>query len=172
MGMTTYLLVIGDREALGWILTDQRMAFSTQSRSEVRSLKIGDRLLIYTTRSAFRNPNRDRGRVIGTATVRSQVAPLEQPVCFGPRVYPVGCDLKIGPLLPRGSGIELKPLVPNLDTFAEHRQTWPILLRRPLLRMTNRDAKRIELQLQEALAKRTSKDVLADYSKWYRPEVR
>lgn len=170
--MTTYLLVIGAREALGWVLTDQRMAFATKSRSEVRSLRIGDRLLIYTTRAAFRNPHRDRGRVIGTAIVKSQVAQLDRPVCFGLRKYPVGCDLEIGPLLPRGSGIELAPLVPNLDTFAEHRQSWSILLRRPLLRMTDRDAQRIERQLQKALEKSTSKDVLEDYSKWYRPQKR
>jgi hypothetical protein len=61
----TYLLVIGDREALGWILSAERMAFPDFRRAETRSLKSGDRLLIYTTRGCFKNPTRDRGRIIG-----------------------------------------------------------------------------------------------------------
>ena len=61
LNMATYLLVIGDREALGWILAEQRMAFSSMSRPHVRALSPGDTLLLYTTRGCFKNPTRDRG---------------------------------------------------------------------------------------------------------------
>jgi hypothetical protein len=166
--MATYLLIIGNREALGWILTSRRMAFPDASRPEVRLIRIGDRLLIYTTRGAFGNPKRDRGRVVGTATVKSQVARLERPIRFGEREYPVGCDLDIGLVLPLGAGVELGPLVPELDTFAEHRQAWPMLLRRPLLRLTERDSERIGNRLKKLNKGGRFDDVLDEYSKWYR----
>jgi hypothetical protein len=83
--MSTFLLIIGDREALGWILDARRTAFSGAHRSEVRSLNLGDELMLYTTRRAFKNPNRDRGRVIGIARVTSEVTQLNQPVLFGGR---------------------------------------------------------------------------------------
>jgi len=67
--MASFLLVIGDRDALGWILAEQRMAFPTAQRAEVRALRIEDELFLYTTRGAFKNPTRDRGRVIGAARV-------------------------------------------------------------------------------------------------------
>jgi hypothetical protein len=165
--MTTYLTIIGDRVALGWVLKSRRMAFPGRTRSEVRSLGVGDELLIYTTRKAFGNPTRDRGRIIGRATVASRVATLEQPVRFGLRDYPVGCDLAIGPLVARGFGVELAPLVPSLDTFANHLRSWPILLRRPLLRLTPRDAKRLGRELRTVLDMHPDSTALEDYSQWY-----
>lgn len=64
--MAGYLVVIGDREALGWVLTEQRMAFPDARRPEVRTLAQRDQLLLYTTMGCFKNPGRDRGRCDGT----------------------------------------------------------------------------------------------------------
>jgi hypothetical protein len=166
--MTPYLLVIGDREALGWILTARRMAFPDGHRSEVRSLKKRDQLFIYATRAAFKNPTRDRGRVIGTASVRSAVTPLERPVCFGDREYLVGCDLGIGPLTAFGTGVELAPLARDLETFVGVGEAWSIMLRRPLLRLTQQDANRISRELQKILAEQDpDTDPFTAYSRWY-----
>jgi hypothetical protein len=166
--MTSYLMVIGDREALGWILTASRMAFPSESRPEVRCLAEGDELLIYTTRSAFKNPGRDRGRIIGTARVASEVVRLENPVVFDDREYPIGCDLKIGPLVPFGHGVELAPLIPQLQAFDGAGSAWSMRLRRPLLALTEHDT----ILLHRALdgvrrADGTTFDTMAGYTRWF-----
>lgn len=131
--MASYLLVIGDREALGWIPTEGRTASPSAGRAGVTALAKGDELSLYTTRGCFRNPTRDRGRVIGTATVTTPVARLDEPVRFGDREFPVGCDLRIGPLAPFGQGVKLQPLVDQLDAFGRTTHAWLIQLRRPML---------------------------------------
>jgi hypothetical protein len=68
--MASYLMPIADREPLMWILHERRTAFPSYRRSDAERLAAGDRLLLYTTRGCFHNPTRDRGRVIGVATVR------------------------------------------------------------------------------------------------------
>ena len=115
--MASYLLIIGDREAVGWILSTGRMAFPSDSRHEVRSLAQGDELFLYTTRGAFKSPTRHRGRIIGTARVASSITRLKQPQCFGERQYPIGCQIEVGPIIPFGHGVEIAPLVPRLQTF-------------------------------------------------------
>ncbi|HKF79950.1 MAG TPA: hypothetical protein VKB17_03920, partial [Thermoleophilaceae bacterium] len=68
-GAATYLLILGEREALAWVLREQRMAFSARRARSASALTLGDRLLLYTTRGCFHNPTRDRGRVIGAGEV-------------------------------------------------------------------------------------------------------
>jgi hypothetical protein len=166
--VASYLLVIGDREALGWIVTASRMAFPDARRSEVRSLKVGDELFIYTTRMAFRNPGRDRGRVIGTARVDSKVAELKRSVSFGGREYPVGCNLDVGPLARFGHGVELAPLVPKLEAFAGAGKAWPYRLRRPLVRLTEHDANRLHQELGKVVEDgELNVDVVAEYARWF-----
>jgi hypothetical protein len=128
--MNAYLLVIGDREALGWILTTSRTAFPSLNRAEVRALNTGDRLFLYTTRGCFKNPTRDRGRVIGTATVSSAVVALDDVPSFGGRTFPVGCELRLGPVAPLHDGLDLAPIAPSLDTFAKLGASWSIGLLR------------------------------------------
>lgn len=149
----SYLLILGDREAIAWVLREQRMAFPATSRAEVDRLAIGDELLIYTTRGAFRNPTRDRGRVIGTATVASSIEPLDTPVEFGGRVFPRGCAITVESLTPWGEGVELRPLVDRLHAFPNPR-AWSIRLRRPLLQLPSGDASLIRRSLQERAGSR------------------
>jgi hypothetical protein len=78
-----YLLILADREAISWVLREQRMAFPATPRAEVRALAAGDRLFLYATRGAWRNPTRDRGRIIGSAHVREAVRVLDEPVTIG-----------------------------------------------------------------------------------------
>jgi hypothetical protein len=69
--MASYLLPIADREPLAWIVREQRTAFGEHRRREAEALAVGDVLFLYTTRGCFRNPTRDRGRVIGRAVVKA-----------------------------------------------------------------------------------------------------
>src|SRR6266545_6047215 len=91
----SYLLILADRQAIAWVLREQRMAFPRTVRAEVNQLATGDELFIYTTRNAFGNPTRDRGRVVGRATVTSTVIGLHEPVEIAGRQYPKGCDIRV-----------------------------------------------------------------------------
>lgn len=142
----TYLLVIGDRAALAWVLEHQRMAFPDYRRAETRALKAGDRLLLYTTRGCFRNPGRDRGRVIGEAIVTSGLTPLDQPVVISDRTFPVGCEISVTGLAALREGVVLRDLVPDLDAFPD-KEMWAIRLRRPLVSLSAHDAYLISARL-------------------------
>jgi hypothetical protein len=142
----SYLLILGDREAIAWVLREEQMAFPTRSRREVDRLLPGDELFIYTTRGAYRNPTRDRGRVIGVAQVTSPVIRLNKPVEFSGRSYPRGCSIAVESLAPWGTGVELQPLVAKLSAFPDP-QTWNMQLRRPLLRLQSDDAEQIRTLL-------------------------
>ncbi|ORB68946.1 hypothetical protein [Mycolicibacterium tusciae] len=172
--MSTFLLIIGDREALGWILDARRTAFPGAGkgahRAEVRSLKIDDELMVYTTRGAFKNSTRDRGRVIGTARVTSDLTQLDQPVFFGGRGYPVGCDLELETLVPFGSGVNLAEHVSQLDALKDLGDSWSLRLRRPLLRISERDSKLLREQLLFAGTGIVNDEVVSGYSKWYRAQ--
>ncbi|RSN51512.1 hypothetical protein [Actinomadura sp. WAC 06369] len=135
----SYLLILGDREPIAWVLSEHRTAFPATSRAEVDRLAEGDELFVYATRGAFRNPTRDRGRVIARAVVASPVAVLDEPVTFGDRAFPRGCDLRIDSLAPWGEGVELRPLVERLAAFPDAR-SWSVRLRRPLLHLAEPDA--------------------------------
>ncbi|MBE3011893.1 hypothetical protein IL992_22220 [Microbispora sp. NEAU-D428] len=165
---SSYLLILGDRQAIAWVLREQRMAFPPTVRSEITQVRPGDELLIYTTRGAYRNPTRDRGRIIGRAVVTTEVRRLDQPVHIAGRDYPTGCDLRIDRLAPWGSGVELQPLVARLDVFPNP-AAWSIMLRRALLRLPADDA----VLLRDLLAPLTgSRDAnLSGYLAQDRPPV-
>jgi hypothetical protein len=166
--LASYLLILGDRQAIAWVLREQRMAFPATSRSEVAALRPGDELLIYTTRGAYRNPTRDRGRVIGRAVVTSQPRPLDEPVVIAGRSFPTGCDLRLDTLADWGTGVNLKSLVSELSVFPNP-AAWSIMLRRPLLRLPAEDAAKIRQHLAP-LAK-DPQSSLAGYMAQDRPPI-
>lgn len=145
----SYLAVIGEREALAWVLRESRMAFPATRRSEVDRLAVGDELFLLTTRGCFHNPGRDRTRVIGRAVVTTPVAPLDPPVELAGRTFPRGCDLRITSLAPYLTGVELGDLVPRLDAFPDD-TTWSIRLRRPLVGLSEGDATLVAERLDSA----------------------
>ncbi|MGQ0467690.1 MAG: hypothetical protein ACT4QG_20525 [Sporichthyaceae bacterium] len=159
----TYLLVIGDRAALGWILSSEQMAFPPTSRSEVRELNVGDQLLVYTTRGCFGNPTRDRGRVIGTAVVMSPVRNLQDPVVFGARTFPQGCGISVTGLVAMRDGVVLADHVARLAAFPNPK-SWAVRLRRPLLRLPDGDARFLTREVEPMLRPRV--DVLEPYLQW------
>src|SRR5215208_2046134 len=115
--MRSCLPPISDREPLEWILREQRTAFPGYRHADASKLETGDRIFLYTTRGCFRNPTRDRGRVIGLARLQAIARDLEQPVVFGEREYSIGLPLEIELLAPRGHGVELAPLVSTMSSF-------------------------------------------------------
>src|SRR4051794_4998457 len=150
-----YLLILGEREAIAWVLREQRMAFPSTPRAEVAALAVGDRLLLYTTRGAWNNPTRDRGRVIGTGTVTSPVRVLDEPVEISGRRFSSGCELEIDGLVRYPGGVELQPLVANLDAFPKP-EAWSIYLRRALLGLSESDADLLLYRLRPLVTDRKS----------------
>ncbi|HEY8532990.1 MAG TPA: hypothetical protein VIL44_03820 [Micromonospora sp.] len=155
-----YLVILGDRDAIAWVLREQRMAFPATPRAEVAALAAGDRLFLYATRGAWRNPTRDRGRIIGTATARSAARTLDTPVEINGRRFVSGCELEIDGVVPYPGGLELQPLVTQLAAFPKP-EAWSIYLRRALLALPEEDAALLERLLAPMLEARTS--ALASY---------
>lgn len=144
---TAYLLILGDREAIAWVLREQRMAFPATPRAEVAALAAGDRLYLYSTRGAWHNPTRDRGRVIGTAQVESPVRALDEPLEIAGRTFHSECALSVRSLAPYPHGVELQPLVEKLAAFPKP-DAWSIYLRRALLRLPPADARLLDRELR------------------------
>ena len=146
----SYLLILGDRDAIAWVLREQRMAFPETPRAEVAALTEGDRLFLYATRGAWRNPTRDRGRVIGTASVQSAVRAFDEPIEIAGRHFVSGCTLATDGLVPYPGGVELQPLVQRLDAFPRP-EIWSVYLRRALLRISATDARLLARVLRPTL---------------------
>lgn len=155
-----WLLIIGEREGLAWVLREQRMAFTTKRRNDAQRLARGDRLFIYATRGCFHNPTRDRGRIIGAATVASAVSDLDRPIQLFGRTFTVGCRLRIPELAGLGEGVELAPLIPRLRTFPNP-LGWTARMRQPLLRLADEDSPLIAEPLARLVRPRQA--VLAEY---------
>lgn len=163
-----YLLVIGDRAALGWVLCNQRMAFPDFKRPEVRALTQSDTLFLYTTRACFGNPTRDRGRIIASGRTASTVTELDKPVTVAGRTFPVGCDVEFQTATAWGDGVELAALLSDLYLFDGVGEYWSIRLRRPLVGLTEPDAEVIRHRLAEHRLHPLG-DVLDTYARWWKP---
>jgi hypothetical protein len=142
----SYLVILGDHEAISWVLREERMAFPATRRSEVAALASGDRLFLYATRGAWRNPTRDRGRIIATATARSTAQALDAPIAIAGRTFVSGCKLEIDGLTPYPSGLELQPLVEQLSAFPKP-EAWSVYLRRALLALPTLDVELLDRHL-------------------------
>jgi hypothetical protein len=157
---SSYLVVLSDREAIRWVLAEQRMAFPGTPRAEVAALAVGDELFLYSTRGAWHNPGRDRGRLIGHARVATGVTRLDEPIELAGMTFHSACDLDIDEVVPYPGGLELQPLVGRLSAFPKP-QAWSAYLRRPLVRMPGRDREILHEGLRPIVASR--KTALATY---------
>lgn len=164
---SAYLLVIGHRAGLSWILRSSRMAFA--KRSTAQGLAPDDRLFLYTTRGCFRNPAQNVSRVIGHATVTSPVNRLSTPVTIVDRTFPYGCTIHVDSLAPLGDGVTFRDLVGKLETFSKNSQSWSLRLRRTLLPLSSNDATLIAEHL--ATVARSPEEVIRPYLKWLPQKV-
>lgn len=150
MGVPAYLAVLGERSALAWVLRTRTMAFPEHRRSEASRLQVGDRLFLYATRGCFHNPGRDRGRVMGLATVATPTARNDHPVRFGDREFPHECRLTLTGLTAPLTGLALAPLVDQLEAFPDP-ASWSARMRRALVPLSVHDATLIERLLDPLL---------------------
>lgn len=145
----TYLLILSERQAVAWVLEKERMAFPARRRAEVDRLAVGDRLVLLTTRGCWHNPTRDRTRIIGTAEVTSPVRMLDDPVTIAGRAFTQGCDLRVEQVTPYRTGVEMAPLVPELEIFPDTRPgAWAMRIRRPLVRLGSADTDLLTRRLE------------------------
>lgn len=157
----SYLLVLGSREGLAWVLKNERMAFREANVSRATRLEPGDRLFLYTTRSCFGSFSRDRGRIIGEAEVATPVQRRSRPVEIGGQSFTHDCQIVVNSLAPFREGLELAPLIPELEVFPDPR-AYSARLRRPLLLLSSADARLIQTRLTEYVSspKETSQGYL------------
>lgn len=148
-----HFLVLSERSALAWVLGVQRMAFPAHRVAEARRLPLRHRLFLYTTRGCFHNPTRDRGRIIGTATIESPVSDLQDPMQLAGRVFTAGCRLAIPKLIPRSEGLDLAPLVPHLVSFP-NKHAWSARMRQTLVPIAAEDVPFIDQLLSPLLIPR------------------
>jgi hypothetical protein len=146
----SYLLILGERQGLAWVLQNRRMAFTTRGAREAQVLRKGDGLFIYTTRSCFHNPTRDRGRVIGEAHVTSPVKKLRKPLEIAGRDFVDACELNIARLAPFGEGVELGELRQCLKALPAD-SSWGMRMRRVLLPLPDQDVQVIRRNLRPRL---------------------
>jgi hypothetical protein len=144
--VSAFLLILGNREGLRWVLRNERMAFPRRPNQAVASLAEGDELLLYTTRGCFRNPTRDLGRVMGLAQVTSRVESFDEPAVIGSREFTSGCDLALRSLAPVRAGVPLVDHVGDLAVFPDP-ASWSAWMRRPLLALPAGDARLLKREL-------------------------
>jgi hypothetical protein len=143
-----YLVPISNEDALRWVLRTQQTAVPKLRERAAADLKPRDRILVYASRGCFRNPTRDRGRVIAEARVLAPPTRLDPPVIFGGRIYSVGFRFRIEYLAKKHHGVELAPLIASLATFPDP-ASWSARLRSALVRLTPADAKSLSQLLRE-----------------------
>ncbi|BDH51738.1 MULTISPECIES: hypothetical protein [Streptomyces] len=147
---STHLVILGERSALRWVLTEQRLAFPAGRARQSGVLRVGDEVLLYTTRGCFRNPTRDVGRIIGRGSVAAPVSVLTAPVRFGDREFTTGCGIQIQGLAPFLEGLSIRDLVHALDAFPNKR-AWAVQLRRTTLALSAQDAELLHRELESRL---------------------
>lgn len=128
-----HLAVLGDREALGWVLTEERIAFpEPRYQNQLRAFERGDTLYLYATRGCFKNPTRDKGRVIGRATLTGAMTRAPEPVVFGQRAMPYVAPIDVESLTEVGEGVDLSQLAERLSCFPKSK-SWSVYLRRSVV---------------------------------------
>lgn len=153
--VAAHLIILGDRDAVRWVLRNERMAFEAHRRNDATRLAVDDTLFLYTTRKCFHNPTRDRGRVVGRAVVTSPVQPLKESVVVMGREFVLGCTFDLIGLAPRHEGVVLADLVPRLDAFPI-KDAWAARMRRPLLTLPPHDAALLEQELARLIREPSS----------------
>ncbi len=148
----TWMIVLGDRDAISWVVASRRMAF--REHVPTNELRVGDQVLLYSTRGAFKNPTRDEPQIFAAGFFASRVE--HSRVAVAGETFTKWCRLEITHLLPPREGIGFRPFVPRLR-FIKNKETWPAALRRTLIRLPERDFKVLARALEREATSRSSR---------------
>jgi hypothetical protein len=132
------MIILGDCDAIGWVLSNGRMAVN----GRVAALPDpGERVALYVTRGAYRNPTRDRAQIIGLAEVTEP--PRTADVVVAGRSYAKSFGLRFDDVAEQRAGLPFEPLVPRLR-FISNKASWGGAVRRPVVRLPEADFRLIE----------------------------
>lgn len=150
--MAGWLFVIGEENALHWVLAEKRMAF--RGHVNTTRLKPGDLIVVYATRGCWHNPTRDRGQVAAVGTIASPV--VAAPVEVSGEIMPHSCDLAFEVVLPERHGLPFDTLVARLP-LTRSRTHWGPMLRRTIVGLSDTDVKVIRTAIHKAARNRESR---------------
>lgn len=115
MSSTRYWVwIFGEIEGLRWVLDKQRMAFAAHAAVRVGRMSPGDKAVLFVTRGAFHNPNRDESRLAGIVEVSSAVG-KKRAVTIAGRKFDTYVDFLPRRILPEREGPPVKTLVHDLE---------------------------------------------------------
>ncbi len=151
--MPAWLIVIGYRAALEWVLDNGRMAFRETVATD--TIAQGDLFAIYATQRALADWKRvpQESRIVALGTIGSKVSADLRTVADMP--LHKSCDLRIKYRLPLDEGILFRPLIPQLS-FIKSKETWAGYLHRTLVPLPDRDFRVISTAVQTAMTDRRS----------------
>ena len=133
-----WLLVIGEVEALRWIIANGRTGFRSNTRSG--GIAAGDSFALYTTRGSYHNPNTCVSQVLGLGTFTSSVN--DEDVVIAREHFPKSVPLAFASLLPERKGMPFVPLVPKLS-FIRSKTGWAPYLHSALVQVPDSDMRLI-----------------------------
>jgi predicted RNA-binding protein len=132
------MIVLGDRDAMGWVLKHGRMAVNARVATLPAA---GDRVVLYVSRGAHRNPTRDQAQVIGLGEVAGE--PITKPIVIAGRTYARSFPLRLNDVAEPRCGLSFEELVPLLE-FIRNKDAWGGAVRRPVVRLSEADYRLIE----------------------------
>lgn len=138
-----WLIVIGEREGLRWVIEHQRMAFRDTVKGKPSA---GDPFAIYVSRGAFHNPGRDEAQVLGLGTFKTGIE--RRATTVGDERYARTARLDISEVRPERQGLPFRPLVEDL-TFIAKKSGWAAYVRQTLVPIPQADFDLIARRLRE-----------------------
>jgi hypothetical protein len=129
-----WLIVLGEKTALEWVLQNQRMAF--RAHVPTTELRVGAPIALYVTRGAFHSPVRDESHIAALGKITSEVR--SEPVEVAGELYQSWCSLSLEVSSPLRRGLPFRPLVDQLE-FIRKKQGWSMYLKRTLVQISDRD---------------------------------
>jgi hypothetical protein len=146
-----WLIVIGEGKAAEWVVKERMMAF--RDKVFVGRVSEGDRFGLYITRGAFHNPSRHQAQIVALGRIGSEVR--SQPVTVAGEKFTRVCDLSVEAELPFQEGLNVRPLVKDLD-FIKNKKSWSTYVWRTLVNVPDPDFRKIEKAFGRLASERKS----------------
>lgn len=128
-------------ELLRWMLKHKKMPIRPASVRVAKNTAKGDKAILYVARSAYRNPQRDVGRLGGLVTVSGDPQPPpdgDDVLIIDGLDYALTIPIKVDVLLPDFEGPPVSPYVASLS-FIDDPTHWGTAFRFTPRELTKRD---------------------------------